>query len=72
MDTARPRVGLPYATLWTRGCRQCVVFVDATNDRYDLRVTENQTVLLEQLNIRLDDLMPTSLELERRYANDAC
>ncbi len=67
----RPGVGLPFITLWTHGGKQCVVFVDSTNGRYDLRFTENQTVLLEQLNVLLDEVMPMSLDWERQFAADA-
>ena len=60
-----------FVTLWTLDRKQCVLFVDPPDYHYALRIIEDDTVLLEQVVIGIDDVMPTAVTWERQYASDA-
>jgi hypothetical protein len=58
-------------TLWTLDGAQCVLCVDRAAQRYDLRIIDDGVVLLEELNIAVDDVMPTALTWQSQYASPA-
>ena len=56
-------------TLWTLDRTECVLAVDRVKSRYDLRIIDDDAVLLEQLNLSVDDVMATALAWQCQYAS---
>ncbi len=56
-------------TLWTLDRTHCVLAVDRAKRRYDLRIIDDDVVLLEQLNLSVDDVMATALSWQCQYAS---
>lgn len=60
---------MPFMTLWTLGRKQCVVFIDPPEHHFDLRIIEEDAVILEQLNVSFDDVIPTAQRWECQYSD---
>jgi hypothetical protein len=55
-------------TLWTLDRTECLLAVDCARSRYDLRIIDDDVVLLEQLNLSVDDVLATALAWQCQYA----
>jgi hypothetical protein len=60
-----------FVTLWTLDRKQCVLFIDPPEYDYRLRIIEDDAVLLEQVIVAIDDVLPTALTWERQYSAGA-
>jgi hypothetical protein len=67
MMTISSRPDMPFITLWTLQHKQCVVFVNSLEDRYDLRVIEDGVTVRQQRNLDLDHVVPVALEWQRQF-----